>query len=75
MIVLNYLTFFAFAVSITNYYSLAMRSFLAKREFSGIADVLPSVLRINSFSLLWNQANIVKNSVSDNSAKRAIMTF
>ena len=60
MILLNYLTLFAFAVSGTDFYSLAKRIFfLGKREFDGIIDVQPSVFRINSFSrrisLAWNQ--------------------
>ena len=61
MILLNSLTFFAFAVSRTEFYSLAKRiCLLAKREFNGIIHVQPPVFRINSFSrsisLSWNQA-------------------
>ena len=62
MILLNSLTFFAFAVSRTEFDSLASEAnfLLAKREFNGIIHVQPSVLRINSFSrsisLSWNQA-------------------
>ena len=57
MILLNSLTFFAFAVSRTEFYSLAKRIFCSQ---DGIIHVQPSVFRINSFSrsisLSWNQA-------------------